>query len=603
MRKSVAVVLLALFCAHFILIQPAAVTAKTTKKAGKKSGPQIAQEKSEKTASDKIAGKDRIVEIAVTGNDHVNQSVVLLSLTMKVGDVLSEAAIDENMKRVYNLGYFTQDIGVDVVTAKNGKKVVFKVKENPVVQNIKIKGSTLVPAEKLARSMQTKAGQVFNTSLIGSDVKAIQKVLDEAGYIMNRVRDVQFDGETLLITVEENKIEHIKIVGNEKTRDRVILRELKFKEGEYYDDKKVTKSLQKIFNLGYFSEVKPRCEQGSAPGLIDFIIEVKEQKTGTITIGGGYSSANGIVGIFEISQKNWRGKGQVVNLKFEFGGMRTYEAGFLEPWFNNKKMSVGGDIYSTKITQRYYRSGLDSIDYTEERKGFDLTVGKSFTDIVDGSITFRDENVKLSNADAIRNLLNANYIREGHYQTLSEYVGRDTRDNIYDPTRGSYHAINIDTTGGFLKGPDSFTKYRITLRKYTSLNKKDVVAARVMAGDIKLNSGTLPLYEEYGVGGVYTLRGYEWREFIGKKMLVGNLEFRHRFAKNFDACLFFDAGDAWSSDSIASLNNANLNNDYSLKKGYGIGVNFTTPIGPIRLDYGKGQDRSGKAYFSMGRMF
>jgi len=605
MRKALVALFFAILCVH-LLSSPfiSAIYAKDAKKAKKQAKTKITEEK--ETSKAKKVKNDRIGKISaidVTGCHSVNPSVVMLSLTMKPGDEISEALIEENMKRVFNLGYFTQDIGVDVFDHKDGKKVIFKVTENPVVQKIKVKGNTLISEDKIIRAMQTKAGQVFNTASVGSDVRSIQRIFDEAGYVMNRVRDVQFDGETLTILVEENRIEKIKVLGNDKTRERVILRELKFKEGEVYDDKKVSKSLQKIFNLGYFSEVKPRCEAGSEPGKVEFIIEVKEQKTGTITIGGGYSSANGFVGIFEVAQKNWRGKGQTVNAKFEFGGTRTYEAGFLEPWFNGKRLSVGGNVYNTRTTQKYYRTNLNPIDYTETRKGFDLSVGKPFSEIVEGSITFRDENVSLTDADTIRQALNNNYVREGHYQTLSGYLGRDTRNNVFDPSRGTFHAINIDSTGGFLRGPDSFSKYRLTLRKYQSLKENDnknVIALRLQGGMINLNDGTLPLYEEYGVSGVYTVRGYEWREFIGKKMLVGNLEFRHKITKNFEGCLFYDIGDAWDSDSLAA---SNVKSDYDLKRGYGIGFNFTTPIGPIRIDYGKGKDRSGKAYFSMGRMF
>lgn len=599
MKRTIATLLLVFLCAHFT---PVSLADAKEKKSPKKKTAQ--QSVSTKAKTEKAKPDDsrlgKIVDIAVAGARSVNPSIVLLSLTMKPGMELTEALIDENMKRVFNVGYFTQDIGVDVVPVKNGKKIIFKVVENPVIKSIKLKGNTLIDNNKIYKTIQNKAGQVFNSALVSSDVQSVQKIFDEAGYTINNVYNVQFDGEVLTFFIQENQIEGIKVVGNETTREYVILRELKFKSGEIYDDKKITRSLQKIQNLGYFSEIRPRCEPGSAPGKVDFIIEVKEQKTGTITIGGGYSSANGFVGIFEIAKKNWRGKGQTLNARLEFGGTRTYELGFIEPWFRNKRLSLGGNIYNTRTTQKYYRPNQNAVEYNEARKGFNLSVGKPFSEIVDGSLTFRDENVSLTNTQDIQNILNQNYIREGHYQTLSAYVGRDTRDNNFNPRRGTFNAVNVDTTGGFLKGPDAFTKYRLTLRKYQAINTHGVIAGRLMAGTANLTSGTLPLYEEYGVGGVYTVRGYEWREFIGKKMFVGNLEYRHKLNKNFESYLFYDFGDAWDSDSLTSNN---VKSDYKLKKGFGIGFNFITPIGPIRIDYGKGEDRSGKAYFSMDRMF
>ncbi len=600
MKRTTVSALFILLCVHLLLVSP--IVAKEKQSAAKK-GATKAESQAKKSKKNAVVEETRlgkVVDIEIKGAKNVNPSIVLLSLTMKPGSELSEALIDENMKRVFNIGYFTQDIGVDVLSVKDGKKVTFKVVENPIIKSIKIKGNTLVDESKILKAMQNKAGQVFNSALVSSDVQSVQKIFDEAGYTINNVYNVQFDGEVLTLFVQENIIESVKVVGNDKTREYVILRELKFKTGEVYDDKKITRSLQKIQNLGYFSEIRPRCEPGTAPGKVDFIIEVKEQKTGTITIGGGYSSANGFVGIFEIAQKNWRGKGQTLNARLEFGGTRTYEFGFVEPWFRNKRLSLGGNVYNTRTTQKFYQPNKPVTDYTESRKGFNLSLGKPFSEIVEGSLTFRDENVSLTDANDIQNVLNQNYIREGHYQTLSAYLGRDTRDNVFNPRRGTFNAVNVDSTGGFLVGPDAFTKYRLTLRKYQAVNSRGVVAGRITGGTINLSKGTLPLYEEYGVGGVYTIRGYEWREFIGKKMLVGNLEYRHKMHKNFEGYLFFDFGDAWGSDSLTSTNAAS---DYKIKKGYGVGFNFITPIGPIRIDYGKGEDRTGKAYFSMDRMF
>ncbi|HBC74465.1 MAG: hypothetical protein A2008_00180 [Candidatus Wallbacteria bacterium GWC2_49_35] len=600
MKRTTFSALIIILCVHFLLISP---TMAAGKKAAAKKGAAKAEaqvKKSSKKAAVQESRLGKVVEIEVAGAKNVNPSIVLLSLTMKAGSDLTEALIDENMKRVFNIGYFTQDIGVDVLSVKDGKKVIFKVVENPLIKSIKIKGNTLVDNDKILKAMQNKAGQVFNSALVSTDVQSVQKIFDEAGYTINNVYNVQFDGEVLTLFVQENIIESVKVVGNDKTKDYVILRELKFKTGEVYDDKKITRSLQKIQNLGFFSEIRPRCEPGTAPGKVDFIVEVKEQKTGTITIGGGYSSANGFVGIFEIAQKNWRGKGQTLNARLEFGGTRTYEFGFVEPWFRNKRLSLGGNVYNTRTTQKFYQPNKPVTDYTESRKGFNLSLGKPFSEIVEGSLTFRDENVSLTDANDIQNVLTQNYIREGHYQTISAYLGRDTRDNVFNPRRGTFNAVNLDSTGGFLIGPDSFAKQRLTLRKYQAVNSRGVIAGRLTGGTINLTSGTLPLYEEYGVGGVYTIRGYEWREFIGKKMMVGNVEYRHKLHKNFEGYLFYDFGDAWDSDSLLSTNTAS---EYKLKKGYGVGFNFITPIGPIRIDYGKGEDRTGKAYFSMDRMF
>lgn len=541
------------------------------------------------------AAGDVITGVEILGAKNLNVEVVKLALTVKAGDTVTRETVEENLRRVYNLGYFN-DVGANLEKDGKAKKLVFHVIENPIVKEIDIVGSTAVSKEEILNTMQSKPGMVYSVPILNADFKRIQKLFDTKGFILNRVADLKFDGEKATIYVEESRIESIRVVGNTRTREHVVRRELRgVHVGDLYNDKRVSRSLQRIFNLGYFAEVKPRYEPGSEAGKVAFIVEVKEQKTGTATIGGGYSSANGFVGIAEVSQKNWRGRGQTLHFKFEWGGIRTYELGFMEPYLRGKNLSFGTNLYNTRVTQRYYQAGAPT-EYNEERKGFDVTLGKKYGEFVSSALTFRDEDVKLTDTANLLALpgIPATRLRAGKYQTLAYMIGRDTRDNVFNPTRGSYHALNVDTTGGFLRGEDAFNKQKATLRNYMKVTERDVLATRLMAGSINVTEGSLPLYEEYGAGGVYSLRGYEWREFLGEKTLILNVEMRHRLSKNFEGVLFMDYGDAWGGQGATKFDG---------KAGYGIGLNFNTPIGPIRLDYGKGEDRGGKSYFSMGRMF
>lgn len=542
------------------------------------------------------AAGDAITGVEIRGARNLNTEVVKLALTVKGGDTADRALVEENLRRIYNLGYFS-DVGANLEKDGRGKKLVFHVVENPIIKEIEVVGSTAVGHGEILNALQTKPGMVYSVPILNADFKRVQKLFDTKGFILNRVADLKFDGEKATIYVEETRIEGIRVVGNTRTREHVVRRELRgVRIGDMYNDKRVSRSLQKIFNLGYFAEVKPRYEHGSEPGKVVFIVEVKEQKTGTATIGGGYSSANGFVGIAEVSQKNWQGRGQTLHFKFEWGGIRTYELGFVEPYLRGKNLSFGTNLYNTRVTQRYYQAGAPT-EYNEERKGVDVTLGKKYGEFVSSALTFRDEDIKLTDTATLLAVpgINAARLRAGKYQTLAYMIGRDTRDNVFNPTRGSFHAVNLDTTGGFLRGQDAFTKQKGTMRNYMKIAERDVLATRVMAGSINVTEGSLPLYEEYGAGGVYSLRGYEWREFLGEKTLILNVELRHRISKNFEGVLFFDHGDAWGGQGVRQK--------FDGKSGYGFGLNFNTPIGPIRLDYGKGEDRGGKSYFSMGRMF
>ncbi|GAF90604.1 unnamed protein product, partial [marine sediment metagenome] len=199
---------------------------------------------------------------------------------------------------------------------------------------------------------------------------------------------------------------------------------------------------------------------------------------------------------------------------------------------------------------------------------------------------------------------------EGLTNSLVPTFSYDTRDNVFEPTSGWYHNFSLEKAGGFLKGDYDFTKYNLTLRAYISTKfiedvvdissvkkitdnlSKGVLALRAMGG---MADTDLPSFAAYQVGGMNTLRGYDFGEFSGDKSLVFNVEYRFPLAENFQAVLFADWGQAWDYGESIDFED--------LKFGRGVGVRFDTPLGPIRLDYGINENGEGKTYFSIGHTF
>ena len=159
------------------------------------------------------------------------------------------------------------------------------------------------------------------------------------GYILVSVPDVQVtpDG-TLHITISEGKIENIVLVGNEKTKDKVILRELRFKKGQPFNKFLASRSMERLYNLGYFEDVNMKLLPGTeGDHNVSVEIDVIEQKTGIVTVGAGYSDSDGMVGIFELGDTNFRGTGDKVNLHWEFGGAghgKNYQLSYTKPWLS-----------------------------------------------------------------------------------------------------------------------------------------------------------------------------------------------------------------------------------------------------------------------------
>lgn len=533
-----------------------------------------------------------IKKIGVIGNKIIDSDVILLAIKAKVGDELTEESIQDNMKLIYELGYFS-DVGAEIKNIENGKYLIFKVKENSIVKNIEFRGNHIFDTKTLKKTIKTKVGDIFNIPKFNEDIKNINTLYKDKGYILSRVInvDVTENGANIKIDIVEGRLEDIRVEGNEKTKDWVILREFEIKPGDVYNSFKIRRSLQKVFNLGYFETIKPSHIKGKKPEDVILVVNVKEQKTGTASFGGGYSSADGFVGFVKVSMRNFRGRGQTLNIKSEFGGITNYELGFIEPWFNHKPISVGTNIYNTKYIRDYYNESGDYLgNYDERRKGWDITVGKKLAYFTSGSINFKHESIDIT-PDNIPGLI----LTDDTMQTLTINIVRDSRDNVFQPTFGAYHNLSISKTGGLLKGKNNFTKYKTVLRRYFEIRPKNILAMRFIYGAIDLANGDVPEYEEFGLGGANTVRGYRSREFTGREVMISNIEFRHIFTDKFMAILFFDAGDI----------NENVENRFTFnKQGIGIGISIRSPIGPIRLDYGKGNNgRGGRTYFTMAQNF
>jgi len=548
----------------------------------------------------------KITAIVVEGNENISKDLIISQITSNLGDVFSKESIEKDVKAIYELGYF-KDVRVKLESFREGYKVVFVVVENLAVKEINITGNTVVSKEEMREVMILQEGQIFSQKILKNDLTRISQLYKDRGYLLINIKDINFDEEgKLWINISEGRLEKIVIEGNDKTKEKVITREINIKPGDLFDFEKVKKSLQKIYNLGYFEDVTMKLEPGSEEDVVVLVIKVIEKNTGKFGIGAGYNSEEGLMGFASIEEMNLFGGGQKVGAKLELGGRTTYKVSFLEPWLANTPTSLGFDVYDTTTNQEDKEGEEVIAEYDEIKLGGRLIFGRKISDSINLGLELKTERV---NYDLISGALPED-TNEGLTNSLMPTFTYDTRDNVFDPTSGWYSSLSIEKAGGFLRGDYNFTKYNLTLRTYLSTDffkdifnigslkkitdnlSKGVLAFRAMGG---MADTDLPSFAEYQVGGMNTIRGYDSGEFSGDKSLVFNAEYRFPLAENFQAVLFVDWGQAWDiEESIAIAD---------LKFGRGVGVRFDTPIGPIRLDYGINEEGIGKTYFSIGHTF
>ena len=548
----------------------------------------------------------KITAIVVEGNENISKDLIISQITSNLGDVFSKESIEKDVKAIYELGYF-KDVRVKLESFREGYKVVFVVVENLAVKEINISGNTVVSKEEMREVMILQEGQIFSQKILKNDLTRISQLYKDRGYLLINIKDINFDEEgKLWINISEGRLEKIVIEGNDKTKEKVITREINIKPGDLFDFEKVKKSLQKIYNLGYFEDVTMKLEPGSEEDVVVLVIKVIEKNTGKFGIGAGYNSEEGLMGFASIEEMNLFGGGQKVGAKLELGGRTTYKVSFLEPWLANTPTSLGFDVYDTTTNQEDKEGEEVIAEYDEIKLGGRLIFGRKISDSINLGLELKTERV---NYDLISGALPED-TNEGLTNSLMPTFTYDTRDNVFDPTSGWYSSLSIEKAGGFLRGDYNFTKYNLTLRTYLSTDffkdifniggfkkitdnlSKGVLAFRAMGG---MADTDLPSFAEYQVGGMNTIRGYDSGEFSGDKSLVFNAEYRFPLAENFQAVLFVDWGQTWDIEESIDI--------ADLKFGRGVGVRFDTPIGPIRLDYGINEEGIGKTYFSIGHTF
>lgn len=547
---------------------------------------------------------------------------LLPQLAMRVGDAVNMDYIRHDLNVIGATGLFST-VKPSFTTVPEGVSLNYTVQMNPVVKKIDIVGNESLSTGDLMKLVATTPGTTLNTAVVSHDVANINTAFANAGYMMSRVSDVRLDDEgTLHIAISEPRIENINLRGNTKTKNKVIMRELRMKKGDIFNKNAASRSIQRVYNTGYFEDVNVRLLPGQRnPKDVIVEIDVTEQKTGSVTIGAGYSDSDGLVGILGLAETNLRGTGDKVNISWEFGGNtdtnKNYIFSYTHPYLNDAGDSIGFSIFDRESEYDDYNEKGNSVaEYDRRTNGFNVTYGRVRSEYVSDYVTLETKRTKYTDYDSgaeykkwvnddgqdfgrwggdldrYRNYLNNNF---GRTNSLTWSHVFDNRDNVYDPTKGKRLSFTGTWAGHGMGGDFDYFKFIAENRLYYKVGRAHVIAVRLMGG---IATGDMPYNDLFTLGGADNLRGYEDDEFRGNKMYEATIEYRYPIAKKIQGVVFTDVGNAWGGVENIPWYHENNKLHYS----GGLGFRITTPIGPIRLDYGVGQD-GGKFHFSFGGKF
>lgn len=538
----------------------------------------------------------------------------------KPGSTVTVEGIRNDVASLGSIGVFSQ-IRPVFVSVPEGVKLTYQLVSNPVVKNVEFSGNTVFTSDYLKSIMQIPKDSVLNFVLVNQKLREIEDLYLKQGYMLVSIPNVQVSADgTLHIDISEGIVEDIVIVGNEKTKNYVITRELKLKKGKPFNKFLASRSMERLYNLGYFEDVNMKLLPGKT-NEHDVIIEIDviEQKTGIVTVGAGYSDADGTVGIIELGDTNFRGTGDKVNLHWEFGGAgdgKNYTLSYTRPWINDNGDSLGASIFNRIYEYDDYDANGDKVaEYDKRRKGWNLTWGHVSDEYRTNYFNFEsskesyDDHDGFETGEVMDKYLAKNNITDYHdsdwYKAIMDNFGTtnsftfthvfDNRDNYFNASKGRRISFAAQWGGHGLGGDYDFYKFTAEGRFYKALGNDHILALRLMGGYI---DGDVSYGNLFDLGGSDTLRGYEDDQFKGKKMYAATLEYRFPIAKKVQGVLFTDAGSTWGIDEGKI---PWYTDDDSLNWSVGVGIRLQTPIGPIRLDYGHG-DRN-KFNFSFGTQF
>jgi outer membrane protein insertion porin family len=538
---------------------------------------------------------------------------------------LNREDLNEDVARLaafyHNDGYIQAKIGEPKVEFKgNHIEITIKIQEGVQfkVGKVNIIGDLVIAKEKMMEKIKISTQEFFNRWIVHNDVILLKDIYSDEGYAYAEIlprTEKNLDQRVVDITFDINKgkqvyFEEIIISGNTKTRDKVIRRQLKVYEQELFSGVGLKRSIRNLYRLDYFKDIKVNTLKGSTDDQMVLKIDITEKPTGSFSFGGGYSTTEKVFATAAISQKNLFGRGQILDVNGKWGDVtKQYSLGFTEPWLFDIPLSAGFKIYDWEYE-------YDA--YNKNSYGGIFKLGYPVFDYTRGNISFSYDNADIEITNEVetpQSIINlVNDVGDDNIITKSTTaeLRYDSRDRIFNPTKGSDHSLAVEYAG--FGGDIGFTKYTGKLGWYIPLFKDLVGFVHAKGGYVRENSdGKLPDYERFFLGGINSLRGFDWEDLApkdkdgneigGDRFVQFNFELQYPIFKDAGivGVIFFDTGDVYDNDEDIELG--------KLRESAGFGFRWYSPVGPIRIEYGyildpiAGQGEGGQWEFTMGGAF
>jgi outer membrane protein insertion porin family len=535
----------------------------------------------------------------------------------------------------YNKGYINVRVGQPAVTLSPDKRwisVTIPVEEGEAYDYGELEvGGELLGDDAVARGLLTvRTGERFSSQELQRTMMALQDHFRDRGYAYVQVTPqtaVDVENKRVAIRFMVNpgplvEIERIELVGNTKTRDRVIRRELRIAEGDTYSGNGIRASKARVTALGYFEAVDITSRQGSRPDSMVLEVSVKEKATGTFQVGLGFSNQEPILLNANISQNNALGFGTSIALMVQLSRLRQiYSLSYTDPYFLDTPWTLAFDLYNT----------LQYFPPTFDRRAFGGTLTGGYEVFENfrffGTYTLQQVEVVPTSSQVV---VLANRFRGGLTSSLKGSFNYDLRDNRLFPTRGILLSGSAELAPTWLGSQNEFLRTTGIFRGYYSLPFLQGIVAKMNLTFGLISSpaaNPVPVSELFFEGGINSLRGYNFRTVApavlagtapgaplqsilvgGNKELIGNfeLEFPLLQEAGLRGVVFLDIGNVYSETQ--NFFDPTAPGRLGLLWSAGLGARWFTPLGPLRFELGfpltpRPGDQQYRFEFTIGNFF
>ncbi|MDL2209453.1 outer membrane protein assembly factor BamA [Desulfovibrio sp. OttesenSCG-928-O18] len=541
--------------------------------------------------------------------------------------ILREEMLDRDSAAIgsyyMNQGYMDIAVGAPKVDyAEDGITVTFPISEGSRYRLGEIKYSgDLIDTDDALRNVTllddiAKDNGFFSLSTMQEDTKSLTSFYAEYGYAfaeVNAIPEKRGDEDHVVdITYEVQKkqkvyIRRAVIEGNFRTRDNVILRELRLTDGDMFVGSKLQQSIRRLNRLDFFENAESELVPTGKDEEVDLKIKVKEKSTGAIMGGFGYSTYSqfGVTGT--IMEKNLFGKGYYAGFQAYFSDRYTsYQLTFANPRVNDTDLAISFDLYNTE--QDYY-------DYEKDTTGGRIRFGYPIGEYTTLGWGYRLDRYRLYDFDDEASQIIKEYDGRRWSSVGSLSIARNTTDR-YQPTTGTINRLAFDYGGNFFGGDDDFMAFTAEHQTYYELRQHHILHMRLKGGVVFENgSDEIPVFERFWMGGMDSVRGYRARDIVprdprtgdrigGTRMAFANFEYLWTIAPQLGVNIvpFFDIGVNVDADHSYEW-------DDEIFRSVGMELRWRSPMGDLRFAYGFPLDedrkgnRDGRFEFSVGQFF